>query len=289
MGAFEVEAPNWGRIPAVTVSGAPLANADGSVSFATDAGPLRVSLLESGARLRLGPDERDYGILLREPAPLATRVESIAGGTRIVAGQRVLEVGHAPLSFTLEVRGRRVQSSPSDGHFVRRFRLPPFARIDESWFVSLELGHDTPVYGLGEKWGRLDRRGQLLRSYNHDALGVNAEVSYKNAPFAWSPEGWGVFVHTVAPVVHGVGYAPWSQRAYGIKVDGPALDLFLLDATAYPGHSGSPLYDPGSGEVVGIVNMVLVKGIKDAAVGQPSGISVAVPVQHLEALIRNLR
>ena len=38
-----------------------------------------------------------------------------------------------------------------------------------------------------------------------------------------------MFVHTVAPVVHGVGYAPWSQRAYGLKVDDEALDLFLFD------------------------------------------------------------
>lgn len=231
MGAFHVEAPDWGRIPPVAVTGAALVNADGSISLPTDAGELRIALLESGLRLRLGPDTRDYGILVREPATLAAQVEAIDGGTRVVAGERVLEVGHVPLSFSYGVGGRRVQSSPGDAHFVRRFRLPPFARIGDSWFVSLELGHDTPVYGLGEKWGRLDRRGQLVRSYNHDALGVNAEVSYKNAPFAWSPEGWGVFVHTVAPVVHGVGYAPWSQRAYGLKVDEPALDLFLFDGT----------------------------------------------------------
>jgi alpha-D-xyloside xylohydrolase len=235
MGAFDVEAPNWGRITPVCVTGA---------------GPLRVELLACGARLRLGPDARGYGILLADPAALPLRVEAVEGGTRLAAGGRVLEVGHAPLSFALVVDGRTVQASPSDGHFVRRFRLPPFARLDGGWFVSLELGHDTPVYGLGEKWGRLDRRGQLVRSFNHDALGVNAEVSYKNAPFAWSPEGWGVFVHTVAPVVHGVGYAPWSQRAYGLTVDSPSLDLFLLDGvdgaqllgqyTALTGRAPSP-------------------------------------------------
>lgn len=67
------------------------------------------------------------------------------------------------------------------------------------------------------------------------------------------------------------------------------FSVFQLDATAYPGHSGSPLYDADSGEVVGIVNMVLVKGIKDAAVGQPSGISVAVPAQYLQDLLRSSR
>jgi alpha-D-xyloside xylohydrolase len=229
MGAFDVAAPDWGRIPAVTVTGAAEVEADGSVRLATDAGPLRVALLDCGARLRFGAAARDYGILLREPAALPARTESFDGGTRLIAGDRILEIGHAPLSISLSVAGRTVQSSPSDSHFVRRFRLPPFARLGDGWFVSVELGHETPVYGLGEKWGRLDKRGQLVRSFNHDALGVNAEISYKNAPFAWSPEGWGLFVHTVAPVVHGVGYAPWSQRAYGLKIDDPALDLFLLD------------------------------------------------------------
>jgi hypothetical protein len=59
----------------------------------------------------------------------------------------------------------------------------------------------------------------------------------------------------------------------GIKAN-PFL-LFQLDATTFPGHSGSPLYDGASGEVVGIVNMGFLKGTKDTAVGQPSGISFA--------------
>jgi S1-C subfamily serine protease len=65
--------------------------------------------------------------------------------------------------------------------------------------------------------------------------------------------------------------------------------LFQLDATVYPGHSGSPLYDGGSGDVVGIVNMGFLKGIKDTAVGQPSGISFAVPIHHLQELLRSPR
>ena len=62
--------------------------------------------------------------------------------------------------------------------------------------------------------------------------------------------------------------------------------LFQLDATAYPGHSGSPLYDADSGDVIGVVNMGFLKSTKDAAIGQPSGISFAIPVQYLRDLIR---
>jgi serine protease Do len=61
--------------------------------------------------------------------------------------------------------------------------------------------------------------------------------------------------------------------------------VYQLDGTAYPGHSGSPLYDPKTGEVVGIINMVLVKGLKETALTQPSGISYAIPVRHLRELL----
>ncbi len=226
--AAGVEAPNWGRIPPLRATGPATATADGGVRLPTDAGDLLVTLHDFGVRLRLGPPARDYGILAAPPRALAPAIEAGDGTTRISAGAASLTLTHDPISFVLEHDGRRVQSSPTDSHFVRRFRLPPFARLDGRWLASLELGPATPVYGLGEKWGRLDHRGELIRSFNHDALGVNAERSYKNAPFAWSPDGWGVFVHTAAAVTHGVGYAPWSQRAYLLEVDSPVLDLFLL-------------------------------------------------------------
>ncbi len=223
-----VEPPDWGRIPALAVTGAAVAGADGAVRVPTSAGELVVTLHDFGLRLRLGPAGRDYGILAAAPAALPVALTHEEGRTRLSAGPLVLTLDHEPLSFTLEHAGRRVQSSPSDAHFVRRFRLPPFARLEHGWLVSLELGHATPVYGLGEKWGRLDHRGELIRSFNHDALGVNSERSYKNTPFAWSPDGWGVFIHTTAAVTHGVGYAPWSQRAYVLEVDSPTLDLFIF-------------------------------------------------------------
>jgi S1-C subfamily serine protease len=65
---------------------------------------------------------------------------------------------------------------------------------------------------------------------------------------------------------------------------GPFM-VFQLDATAYPGNSGSPLYDPETGEVLGVINMVLVKSTREAALKDPSGITYAIPVRHLRALL----
>lgn len=65
-----------------------------------------------------------------------------------------------------------------------------------------------------------------------------------------------------------------------------AYIVFQLDATAYPGNSGSPLYDPETGTVYGIINMVFVKGTKEAALSQPSGITYAIPGKYLQNLLR---
>ncbi len=63
------------------------------------------------------------------------------------------------------------------------------------------------------------------------------------------------------------------------------FDVFQLDAVAFPGNSGSPLYEPDSGRVVGVVNSVFVKGTKEAALSDPSGITYAIPVQFVRELL----
>ena len=61
--------------------------------------------------------------------------------------------------------------------------------------------------------------------------------------------------------------------------------VFQLDATAYPGNSGSPLYDPDSGVVIGIINKVFVQESKENALQKPSGISYAIPIRYAQALL----
>lgn len=65
-----------------------------------------------------------------------------------------------------------------------------------------------------------------------------------------------------------------------------SFDIYQLDATAYPGNSGGPVLDAETGEVVGVINMVLVKGTKETALSHPTGISYAIPARFVEALLR---
>ena len=63
------------------------------------------------------------------------------------------------------------------------------------------------------------------------------------------------------------------------------FDVFQLDATAYPGNSGSPLYDTETGKVVGIINMVFVKEGRENVLAKPSGISYAIPSDYARQLL----
>lgn len=62
--------------------------------------------------------------------------------------------------------------------------------------------------------------------------------------------------------------------------------VFQLDATAYPGNSGSPVYDTETGRVIGVINMVFIKGLKETAITNPSGISYAIPVNFVQELLQ---
>ena len=64
--------------------------------------------------------------------------------------------------------------------------------------------------------------------------------------------------------------------------------VYQLDATAYPGNSGSPLYDQETGMVLGVINKVFVKKSKENALSDPSGITYAIPGSYLKEMLKKL-
>jgi serine protease Do len=67
------------------------------------------------------------------------------------------------------------------------------------------------------------------------------------------------------------------------------FELYQLDATAYPGNSGGPVLDAESGRVIGVVSMVLIKGGRESALSNPTGITYAIPVAALHQLLQQPR
>lgn len=64
-----------------------------------------------------------------------------------------------------------------------------------------------------------------------------------------------------------------------------SFNAFQLDATAYPGNSGSPVFELAEGRVVAIINSVVVKETREALLSRPSGITYAVPANYIRPLL----
>ena len=62
-------------------------------------------------------------------------------------------------------------------------------------------------------------------------------------------------------------------------------DVYLLNAVAYPGNSGSPVYDTNTGKVIAMINKVLVKSTKESALSSPTAITYAISIKHLKELL----
>ncbi len=204
-------------------------------------------------RLRIGESQLpDYG-LLQQAAAGSLTVSEIKGHWRIASGDAELEIYAQPFRIVLKRDSKVVLESITDQHFRGRTRLPIFGVTtngDKRWCASFALASDTAVYGFGEKFGPLNKRGQLVRGRTEDALGVNTELSYKNIPFCWSPDGWGLLAHTPGLTRHGVGFPQWSHRSYVLEVTDDALDLFLFAGSPahilnqYTALTGRPVVPP---------------------------------------------
>jgi len=92
--------------------------------------------------------------------------------------------------------------------------------------ASFHLDSGERLFGLGEKFTRLDKAGQRLLSWTVDALGSTSERSHKNVPFLWSSRGFGMFLATGARIVWDLGTV--SLQSWTFEADTPALDVYVF-------------------------------------------------------------
>lgn len=94
---------------------------------------------------------------------------------------------------------------------------------------SFDLRHDECIYGLGEKFIKLNKVGQTIDLNMVDALGVTTPRSYKNIPFHVSTGGYGVFFNHSSLMTWWVG----SQSACDVQVaaEDEFLDYYVMTGT----------------------------------------------------------
>ena len=91
-------------------------------------------------------------------------------------------------------------------------------------------------------------------------------------------------VSAITPIARPLENARSLNAAQLQRVRNP-FNAFQLDAVAYPGNSGSPVYEVATGKVLGVINSVFVKESREAILERPSGISYAIPVNFVDALL----
>jgi len=94
----------------------------------------------------------------------------------------------------------------------------------------------------------------------------------------------GAIVPAVLPLPSGVKMTPELMAA----LKNP-YNLYQLDMVAFPGNSGSPLFDSSDGTVIGIINMTLATKTREHLFDKPTGIAYAVPVRWIHELLRRYK
>jgi alpha-D-xyloside xylohydrolase len=132
--------------------------------------------------------------------------------------------------------------SPVPFSFVRRS-----SDLSRRFAATFELSADEKLFGAGESFTRLNKRGQKINLFTRDGMGVQGQLMYKPIPFFLSSNGYGMFVHTSAPVTFDFGQS-YDQHNVIYTAD-DQLDLFvflgepkdiLSEYTALTGRSPVP-------------------------------------------------
>jgi S1-C subfamily serine protease len=198
---------------------------------------------------------------------------AVADGRVIVTNAHVLPaVVDSERSETLAILMPGPGGAESQVREVRRLSVDPGADVA---LLGLE-GEPVPPLRIGDS--DQVREGQEI-------LMTGFPIGAVLGPFAATHRG---IVSAITPIAIPQARATELQPALVRRLGSGVFPVFQLDATAYPGNSGSPIYDPATGAVLGIVDMVFVKGTKESALSQPSGITYAVPASHIAALLANL-
>lgn len=128
-----------------------------------------------------------------------------------------------------------------------------------------------------------------LRLGNADAAAEGQSLAFTGFPLGMvlglHPATHRALLAAITPVMQPSLNARRLDARAAARLQRSPFSIYQLDGTAYPGNSGSPLYDPETGMVLGVINMVFVKGLKESAISAPSGITYAIPVRHVQELL----
>jgi len=160
----------------------------------------------------------------------------------------------------------------SDGREVRRATVLSVDRLRDLALLRLE-GTPLPAMSLAESNSVREGLSVALIGYPIGGVLGFSPVTHR-----------GIVASITTMALPSMTARQLDERMVSRLREGP-LEVYQLDATAYPGNSGGPLLDVNTGKVVGVINMVLVRSTRESALSNPTGISYAIPVRFVRQLL----
>ena len=168
------------------------------------------------------------------PAAQGWRITENASAVRYQSRYGTLEIQRFPWRIVLKDNHGKVltQSRAIIDNDSTQVKLLPFNFIkrgaDNSRSVNpvFSLAPGERIYGCGESFTSLNKVGQKVHLYVTDPQGPETDGMYKPVPFFFSNRGYGVFMHTSAPVTcdFGASYIG-AQRLF---MGDEEIDIFLF-------------------------------------------------------------
>ena len=163
-------------------------------------------------RLRTGPEIKPEGpsLMLAGPVPhdSSWKMTKVDGGYRYASAGGSVTVLEKPWRLEFRDAQGRLLTKTNHSADLPATLVPalPFSFIrrssdySRSVAASFYLSAGEKIFGCGESFTRLDKRGQKVVLWTDDANGVETERMYKPIPFFMSSRGYGMFVHTSSPM-----------------------------------------------------------------------------------------
>lgn len=196
-------------------------------------------------------------------------------GTGFVVGDgRTIATNYHVVPKTLDLENRQTLAVFVGRGRDARTRLAEVIAEDQEHDLALlrMQGDPLPALTLGDADGV--REGEMM-AFTGFPIGAVLGL------FPVTHRG---IVSSITPVARAADNAGGLSAAQLRRMRNP-FNVFQLDAIAYPGNSGSPVYRESSGDVIGVLNSVFIKESREAILERPSGISYAIPVDWLKALL----
>lgn len=203
---------------------------DFSVDFVTPR-TLRIRMLTTPVQ----PKPFDSPMLVKEPGKDSSWKYSKTGNTHTYkSNYGSIEIEENPFRITLrDEKGKRLTDTwrwcDNDSSQVKVIPFNFIKRgVDNSRAVNpvFSLSPGEKIFGCGESVTTLDKRGQKVNLFVTDPQGPETDQMYKPVPFFMSNRGYGMFMHTSAPITCDFGntYVGANKLFMGDE----ALDLFIF-------------------------------------------------------------